>query len=60
MPSDTIKISSEIKEQLEKDAKANFRSIAGQANYYIKLGRQVHCNQLELAKKIMEEKHERK
>ena len=59
MASATIKISATIKEQLEKDAKANFRSLAGQANYYIKLGRHVHCNQLELAKQIMEEKDER-
>ena len=55
MPSTTIKIDTEIKEQVEKDAKANFRTTSGQANYYIKLGRHVHQNQLELARQIMEE-----
>ena len=55
MPTTAIKIDSKLKEQLEKDAKASFRTTSGQANYYIKLGRHVHQNQLELARQIMEE-----
>ena len=38
MASTTIKIDTEIKEQLEKDAKESFRSVSGQANYYIMIG----------------------
>jgi hypothetical protein len=41
MASTTIKIDTEIKEQLEKDAKESFRSVKGQANYYIMIGMMV-------------------
>ena len=41
MASTTIKIDTEIKEQLERDAKESFRSVSGQANYYIMIGMMV-------------------
>ena len=37
----TIKIDSKIKEQLTKDAKESFRSVSGQANFYIAIGMMV-------------------
>jgi len=41
MASTTIKIDTKLKEQLEKDAKENFRSISGQASFYIAVGMMV-------------------
>ena len=48
MPTTSIKIDTAIKEQLEKDAKKNFRSVAGQASYYIQLGMDIEKGELNL------------
>jgi hypothetical protein len=54
MPSTAIKISSEMKEVLEKDAKKWCRSVAGQANYYLRIGKFVHEHEPAIARKATE------